>query len=83
MENKTCPQCHNPNCDSDGRFCWNCGLELGNCCDNPECESDGVTDTEEEILILPDEYSYCPYCGIQTRYARLGFAQQIVFEPQA
>ena len=73
-----CPKCHNPNVDENESFCWNCGLELGNCCDNPECVYEGAN-SERGVVELPDNFTYCPYCGSETRYAKLGFAVQIEF----
>ncbi len=75
MEKTPCPNCGNPNLAPDDRFCWNCGFEFGNCCENPDCQ-------DSDDLTLPDEFTYCPYCGEETRFAKLGFAERIEFEGQ-
>lgn len=81
MDHKTtCPKCGNPNCEADHSFCWNCGLELGNCCENPECPVLGATDEDESVVNLNSEYVYCPYCGKETRYATLRLVQQMDFQ---
>lgn len=76
-----CPNCHNPNCDATHDYCWNCGIELGNCCENPECPAAGLTDNDHGVLDLPDNFSFCPYCGQPTRYKAGGYIQQLEFDP--
>lgn len=70
MEYRVCPNCGNPEIEEAHGFCWNCGLELGNCCENAECQAGE----------LPDKFTYCPHCGSETRYANLGFAERLEFE---
>ena len=70
MEYRVCPNCGNPEIEEANGFCWNCGLELGNCCENPECQAGD----------LADKFTYCPHCGSETRYAKLGFAVRLEFE---
>lgn len=79
MEERKCPRCH-ADLAEDTPYCWNCGFQLGNYCDNPECVVDEYTDPERMIVDLPPHFTYCPYCGSQTHYAKLGFAKQLVFE---
>ena len=75
----TCPRCHNNDISENETFCWNCGLELGNCCDNPECVYQGPL-SERNVVELPDNFTYCPYCGSQTRFAKIGFVKPLEFE---
>lgn len=82
MEKRICPQCNNPDSGPDDDFCWNCGLKFGNCCENPECYELEVRSVNVGGINLPDKFTYCPYCGTLTRYARLGFVEELVFEPQ-
>lgn len=78
-EKFTCPKCGNPNCEADHSYCWNCGIELGNCCENENCFSAGQTDAEHGVLDLPDNYVYCPYCGELTRYGKAGHIRETEF----
>lgn len=74
-----CPRCHNRNIGDNDAYCWNCGLELGNFCDNPSCTS-RESISERRVVELPDNFTFCPYCGSETYYARLGVVQTIEFE---
>lgn len=78
-EKRICPKCGNPDCDVTDNYCWNCGLESGNCCENENCFAAGQTEARNGVLDLPDNYSYCPYCGEPTRYAKGGFLKEIDF----
>lgn len=77
---RSCPNCGNPNCEEDHDYCWNCGIELQNCCTNAECPQLGLTDEDEYVVILPDHFTFCPYCGSQTRLAREGYISPLSFE---
>lgn len=79
MDNRTCPHCKNPGCDPDDIFCWNCGRELRNYCANPECPQLPLEKTAFGDVTLPENYMYCPHCGSRSRFADLGFLQQIEF----
>lgn len=79
MEERKCPQCHAADLAENAPFCWNCGFELGNYCENPDCVDDEFN-LDDSVTMLPDKFTYCPHCGSQTRYGRLGFAVPLKFE---
>ena len=80
-EKIVCPKCHNPRCESDHDYCWNCGYELGNYCTNTECPQIGLSDVDEYVVQLPSDYAHCPYCGHPSRYALDGYIAPLEFDP--
>lgn len=76
----TCPNCHNPDCEEDHDYCWNCGIELGNYCTNKDCPQLGASDEDEYVVALPDRFTYCPYCGEKSHYAQAGYITPLEFE---
>lgn len=73
----TCPKCHNPHCQEDDNFCFNCGFELGNCCENPDCE---LNLGAEDLAELPEDWCFCNRCGKPSRYYAAALIEQLTFE---
>ena len=77
-EYKTCPNCGNPECNSEfDSYCWNCGAFLTNHCPNPDCES------QEDNGELSSDMCYCPICGGKSEFYQNGYIQPLKFNRDA
>lgn len=77
----TCPKCNNPDCGQEDEYCWNCGAELINYCTNPECPQLAVLDGTEPSVVLPSNFTFCPYCGSPTHFSKIGYTFPLEFDP--
>lgn len=63
-----CPNCGFEDHVENSEFCQECGVLLVNLCSNSSCDLNNG-----DIVSLPEDAKYCPYCGTESTFKNLGF----------
>lgn len=62
-----CPACCFDNHVENAGFCQYCGAALINFCSSDDCLHD------DEVVVVPLDARYCPYCGSETTFKVEGY----------